>query len=311
MDRTAEVTYGVTGQVVEVYPPEWALGVPSSATCDVFDGTRSNDDTSDVDFSPTVTIDSVNTTVTTASGYSQSNRKRLYVSLSTSSVGKEYRVENASGQFERVLVKSVSVGSYADLADDLQNDYPVGSTVKGLRMYFTVDPTWVATEANISTYGEPPYRVIWKYTVGGIARRFQTYLKLVRHQARHSVTLQDLKDLWADMGDELAVQHRESQCQQILDGAEDLVRLDLLAADIPPDTVTDQEIYNGLVRAKARQVAAEQGLCPGGWDVGSFASLTEKQYGTMFQKLTPKMRQSQGTEGAITAEPLQTLWLSR
>ena len=43
MNRTVELTYGRTGQVVEFYPPESvrdALGIPSSVTCSVFDGNR-------------------------------------------------------------------------------------------------------------------------------------------------------------------------------------------------------------------------------------------------------------------------------
>src|SRR3990167_5217862 len=99
MDRTFDAIYGVTGQVVEVYPPEADEGIPSSATASVFDGTRSLDETAD--FSPAVTIDSVSTTVDVASGYSESSRIKLSLAATTNIViGRQYLLENTDQQRE-------------------------------------------------------------------------------------------------------------------------------------------------------------------------------------------------------------------
>src|SRR3990167_7941596 len=133
-DRTRDVIYGLTGQIIDTYPPEGAEGVPSSATCSVFDGDRSSDDTAD--FTPTVTIDSVSTTVDVASGYSQTQHNKLSIAATTSIVvGRQYLAENTYGQREIVTPKYIASGDYLELENDLAYDYPVTtSTLKGIRM---------------------------------------------------------------------------------------------------------------------------------------------------------------------------------
>src|SRR5688572_27601216 len=93
--RTIEIVYGQTGQVVETYPDEWRAGVPSSATCSVYDGRKGLDESAE--FSPAVTVDSVSTTVDQASGYSQTNQKRLYIASTSGLVaGRQYLAEEDS-----------------------------------------------------------------------------------------------------------------------------------------------------------------------------------------------------------------------
>mgnify|MGYP001607003175 CR=1 FL=1 len=161
-DQTAEITYNISGQIVETYPPEMDEGPPSSATCSVFDGDRSLDDTAD--FSPTVTVDAASLTVSSSSGYSQTNRRKVNFSSTTGlAIGRLYRLLNADSQWEIARCTRIVTNSYIEVEDDLKYDYGTTATLKGLRMTFTVDATWVATEANIL----PPTTVA--YPSGNVA----------------------------------------------------------------------------------------------------------------------------------------------
>src|SRR5574343_614355 len=123
--RTLEIVYNRSGQTVTFYPPESLrdlLGAPSSPTANVFFGTTSNDDT--VEFTPSVSVDSVSTTVDVASGVSQSSRNTLYVAATTSTaIGTLYQVENVSGQREIVEPKGIAAADSLTLVNDLQFDY--------------------------------------------------------------------------------------------------------------------------------------------------------------------------------------------
>src|SRR5688500_11527437 len=151
--RTVEIIYGLTGQTVECYPPDWREGVPSSATVEVFPGEVGNDDTTnDGYFTAAATVDSTSVTSNAASGYSQTNRNHFFLGPTSGTViGRQYLTENNLQQRELAVPKGIASNSHLVLENDLAFDYPSGSsTIKGYRMVFTVDAAWVATEARIT-----------------------------------------------------------------------------------------------------------------------------------------------------------------
>lgn len=313
-DRTVELVYNLTGQTVETYPPEWPEGVPSSASASVYDGTRSNDDTAD--FSPAVTVDPVSTTVDVASGYSQTNRKRLYVAATTNIVvGREYLLENTDGQKELVTPTRVVSGDYIDLESDLAYDYAITtSTLKGLRMVFTVDAAWVATESNILDPSEQSYRVIWAYTVNSIVRRHYTYLRLVRQPSKHGVSIDSLKEYWPDLQSEEYAETRGQQFRYAIDAAYDRVRAEVISAGYRPEQIRDTEIVDELVRAKTFYVIASMGIAPSGRDVESFINQTREDYERLFNNTVNavlKVAIDTGAEGNINPEPMRQVWFRR
>lgn len=314
MARAIELVYNVTGQVVEMYPPEWSEGVPSSASCSVFEGEDSADDTAE--FSPSVTVDSVSTTVDVASGYSQTNRRKMSIAATTSIViGRQYLAENEKGQRELVTPNLIVSGDYIELEDDLKYDYAVtSSTLKGLRMSFTVDATWVADDTNILHPGRPPYRAVFAYTVNSIARRHYVYLRLVRQIFKTNVTIEDLKEYWPDLGYEESITVRGQQFAYAIEAATDRVRVDIISAGYKPDQFRDTEIVDELVRAKARHIIASMGLVPRGRDVEAFVQETMADYDRLFTRTVSgslKAGIDVGTEGAISTKPLQTMWWGR
>src|SRR3990172_1897814 len=142
MDRNQTLIYNVTGQsVVLDYPPEWVVGVPTSATYSVWRAARGDDDT--VEFSGSGTIDAVSTTVDAASGVSESNPRKLSLASTTSIViGRYYLVENASSQRELVKIVKITSADSVEVEFPLSYDYASGATFKGLQISFVIDATF-------------------------------------------------------------------------------------------------------------------------------------------------------------------------
>lgn len=332
LERTVDVIYGLTGQTVECYPPEWAEGVPSTASCSVYAGDVSLDD--DAEFSPTVTVDSVNTVVKSASGYSQSNPKRLNVSDTTSvTVGRFYRVANAYGQVELVKVAAISTNTYVDCEDDLAYDYATSDTFKGVRMSFTVDATWVATEENLlgarssgdtadMTFADmgldaaeggtariPSYKAVFAYTVNSITRRHYLYLRLVRQAAKHGVTYKDLLPYLPEVLNDEYKDRRGRQCRDVIDAAWAEVRADILQAGHRPEQFRDTEQVNGLVLWKTIELYGASGLQPNGWTPELFTQRASQEYQRRFAAAVDGLAADvdQGTSGGVTGTPTRML----
>lgn len=312
-ERTAEMIYGLTGQTFAIYPPEWSEGVPSSATCSVYEGEDGYDDTAE--FSPAVTIDTVSTTVDAASGYSQTNRKKINLTATTSiAVGEFYLVGNAYGQRELVRVTKIASADYVEVDADLAYDYTTADTFKGVRMSATVDATWVATEANIIGPDVPSYRVRWAYTVNSIARRYYSYLRLVRQQATHGVTLATLRQYYHDLPAEEEAGSRGTQFRGLIDAAYGDVRQDVIRAGIKPDQIRDTETMSKLIVYRALALAARKGQLPGSRNPDAVAREWQAEYAALLASTVTAVLRigvDQGTEGATTRSPIQQPWFSR
>ena len=305
-DRVAEIIYGQTGQIVECYPPE-TEGVPSSATVKVFAHDASDDDTEE--FAPSVTVDAVATNVNAASGYSQAASNRLYVASTASmTVGRAYLATNTGTQHEWFVPASLDA-TYVTTQDPLCYDYVSGNAVKGLRMTFTVDATWVADEDNISPPTEPPYRVVWTYTVGGIVRRHLTYLRLVRAAFKPNVHQIDLEALLPELGEDEPANRRGQQYGWLIGKARDRVRADLSCHEIEPSQVRDTELVDNLVRQAAFYEAGLSGRAPQGWEVAPWTDRMKADYDSLLGRVIAGARLylDRGSEGSAS-EARTCIW---
>jgi len=314
-DRTTDVIYNLTGQTVTAYPPEWLEGRPSSINVSVYRGDGGNDDTAE--FTAAGQLLGTNKTITAASGYSQAQRNKLFVSTATDLyVGRTYRLANAFGQVELVTLKYVQVTSPVHVLTehDLAYDYTTSDTLENLQMSFTVDATWVADESNLSPAGAPPYRVIWSYTLNGIARRLVTYLRLVRQTWKDLLTIEDVKEVWPDITDKEWRQTRGQQFAYMINAAGDALRVDIITAGYDPERIRDTEILKELHRAKFFALAGKMGIAPPGRDAEVYAQQAANDYQVLFQKTigaTTKVFLDEGTEGAASAEPVRVYTFRR
>jgi len=303
-DRTFDVIYNVTGQVVETYPPEMNDGAPSAATCTVWLGDMPLNGTSE--FSPSVTIDSVSTTVSSASGYSQSNRRKVFLaSTSNVTVGRLYRLLNTDGQSEIAIPSRVVSGSYIEVEDDLRFDYAATSTFVGLRMTFTVDSTWVATANKVLPPYWVSYKAVWSYTLDSLPRQHYTYLRLVRQAAHHSITWRDLARRWPEVIDDESRSKRGQQFRYVIDDAWDTFRFDFRSDGYEPAQIRDTELVNRIVLAGALKRLAQTGATPGGRTVADVVKEMTDEYGGLYSKAvsTLKIPIDEGTLGAASQKP--------
>lgn len=329
--------YNVTGQEVEFYPPAAELileGIPTAAASySVWKGTASNDDTAE--FSGTATLDSVDTAVQGSAGYSQSNRRRVYLSsVSNIVTGRSYMLDNNEKQREIITPARVTTsGVFNEI--DLSFDYASGAntTFKGIRHYFTIDATFIADKTKINVYGSvnrlrttnmalysaadteaPPYRVRWSYSIGGLTRHYWTYFDVVRQPARHSVDVDSLRELFPDIAANEWNEQRGEYFRKQIDAGFDLVKFDVRAAGYDIDAIREGPMLDELVRRAAIFVCAEAGICPGNRNPEQWVIDTRQAYRNMFDRAIGSILHvwmDTGSTGAITPKPASQMWLKR
>lgn len=304
-EQTAELIFGLTGQTLKLIPPEWSAGAPSALALSVWPGSTGNDQTADWTAPPT--LDTVSTTVSTASGASQTYRNRAYLtSIASIVVGKTYRLANAAGQAELVCVKNIGA-TYVELDRDLLYDYAITtSTFAGIELSATVDPTWVADSGNLLGPDSPAYRCLWTYTIGAVVRKHWTYARLVRQRWQSIISLADLRDFEPDIAYSEPPDLRGEACARLIAAAESVVRVDILAAGYKPESIQDTEVLRMLLIEQARLIAARRGNPPPGREVEAFVAEQSARYQSLLDRtirvaLVPAV--TQGTSGATTAEP--------
>lgn len=309
MDNRTPLVYGLTGQTLEMYPME---GVPSAAaTYSIWRGQDSNDATAL--FTGTATRDSTSQTITSASGYSQANRRKLNMTATTGlTVGRRYVVANALGQYENATVTAVSADVYAETSRDLAYDYAAAetSTVKGFRQSFTIDPDFIADTSRLNDEAYP-YRVLWTYTVAGVVRKHWTYFDVVRGAWQHGVTIADLAAYWADVNYQGDRDDYGDQARKKIEAASQRVQMDLKNRGIDPNTVADGPVRDELVRNQVFCLYAREGKAPGGREPEAFRREMTAIYMRDLEAAVSSgsLKMSQDKTGAVTAEPWRNLWL--
>jgi hypothetical protein len=262
VDKRLALTYNLTSpaQLFELYPPE---GVPSAAaTYSVWAGYRGDDE--DAEFSGTATADTYSQAVATASGYTQTNRRRVNVAVTAGLVvGRLYRIENADGQSEVFKATAISLNAYVEAEYDLAYDYlSATATLKGFRQTFSPPNVFVQDESKLNAEAYP-YRLRWDYTVGGVARRFFQYFDLLRHEPRDGVGDEDLKDAWPDIAYLMEATRRD----RVLGEARAQLDTDLRLRGVDPAELAQQPVHAQLVKQCFAMLAVQSGAAvPQGFD---------------------------------------------
>lgn len=289
-----QVVFGQTGQQLSFYPTE---GVPTGATLSVYESGKSNDDSAE--WTASVTVDTVSLTLSAASGYSQTLRRRLNLVSTTLTVGKWYWLANpTTGQSE--LVKVVAKGSgYADVENPLSYDYDTASTLEGIELTATVDATWVVTESKINA-SDSPWRCKWTYTAGGVARVHWTQLELVRFVQHDDLTDDDLADYWADIEKtvDLPTRVRARRAARVR------FETDVRARGMDPATLAPSDELREALVCSCFVILAEQGKGPAGIAIERRLSQVTGNYMRALDSLLPVMtRMNARGEGETTTEP--------
>ena len=158
-----QIRYSSGGTLV-FDPPQH--GRPSAATVSIYDPNGAEH----VAPAPTVTIDSVNTTLNGAA--SEGDTSLTLTSAAGIVVGRYYDLEASDGRVERFRAAAVS-GAVVTLAEELGGAYADGSAVTGNRLTATI----ASGDADPLDEG---YEARWSYTIDATAYYANTLFDVVR-----------------------------------------------------------------------------------------------------------------------------------
>lgn len=304
---TTDIVYGVTGQTLEHRVMQ---GRPTSATFDVLDEFSSDDDTSE--FSGSATVDSVTTTVSTASGRSELDPQKIFLtSTSAVSVDRKYLISEGSKQ-EWVQPIEIVTDDYIRVRYPLKNDYTTAATFVGTTITAAIDATWVADEGNLSDHLDPnpSYRVRWEIVVSGATYVAYSFFDLVRAPVRHQIDIDDIQARAPGLHDSMPTEYESEQGRPLVETAWRAVKAKLAAHNIDVDAFRNDEILDELTILKALRILAGGGWKPLAYDsVGQYVVDTERDFETFFQQhisVTQKSRLAADTGGGaqkVTALP--------
>lgn len=328
------LVYGTTGQVLEFYPPPsevMTFGPPVGVgTYAVWRGEDGMDQS--VQFTGTAAWDTTSTTTDGICGPSQARRDRIpLTSTSGVAVGRRYLL-TSNGRRLVVTVVAIASGDYVDVDGDIPLDFASGSLFTGLRYTFTVDPTFIATVTNINVFGSritvgpgtsggtqtsaPPYKVRWTYVTGdGLVRHAWTTFDVCRAPAKHTVTLDDLKEAYPELPYEEWLGQRGQAFQPQIRASWDRVRWDIRMAGYDVDMLSlDLEVLNRLTLMATLAQVAKLGCHPPERDATDWAAECEAAYlKTLNDSVTVTLKAWVQTDasGAIALETSEQLWLRR
>jgi len=314
MDKRIALIYGVSGQVVEWFPPEWDKGVPSAATLRVFRGDQSNDDTPVL--TPAVTVDATNLALSSAAGYSQvtaaGGRKRIPLASTAGLVlrPRPYLIENNEGpQRELLRLARIVANQYVENERDLFNDYASGvSFVKGLRLSWTMDTTFVSTLNNLNSE-QYPYRAEWSYTIGGGPARHWIYFDIVRAAKQTGVTVEDLIDVHSSLFLQEPRDQRNQLAARLLEAGWKRLQKDLMLMGVDPNTIAEGQLLDELHVGATLLCAAENGRCPPNQAPADYLRQRLASYRRDLELAVTgnQLKKSENQDGSITPDPCRPM----
>lgn len=312
MRTVQDIVFDVTGQTLVFDCPE---GRPSSVTSAyVYRWDVADDDIPESAIGSPSIETNPNTTIDAASGYGQTDPRRLNVAATTGfAVGRSYLVTSADGLREWFDVREIDSGNYVTAKHPLHNAYASADTVQSTRITATVDSTWIADETNLTddeVGPNPMYRVRWVYVVSGVTYVADTYFNVVRYAARHGVTPQDVESLlpgWLDM---LPTDHREDQGRKLIDEAYRAVRIDLHQIDMAGSSIAESEIVDELVRYRAVELGEWARFLSGNGPQDR-ADAAAKRYQTRFDSIVRIVTRVPVRDDTGSATPITGGGLSR
>jgi hypothetical protein len=272
MRTVQDIAFDVASQTVTFDCPE---GRPSSVTSATVYRWDSSDDNAEsgVIGSPSVETNP-NTTIDAASGYGQTDPRKLNVTATTGmEVGRTYLATTADGARDWFEAMEIDSGNYVIARHPLHNAYASADTVQSTRITATVDPTWVADDSNIIDAGpNPAYRIRWVYVVSSKTYVADTYFSLVRYPGAHGVRPQDVELTHPGWLDRLPTDHRVDQGRRLIDEAYRAVKIDLHAVWTDDAMTANTEIIDELTRYRCIEAGELARLLAGGGSSEAYAA---------------------------------------
>ena len=299
MDHRTSLRYNVTGQTVSLYAPQWRNGAPSAAAAySVWAGSDDNDQAAE--FTGTATADAVSTTVDAASGYSQADRRELYLAATTSiEIGDFYLLTDAEGRVERVEVVAIDSANLVRLKNELAFDYTTGDTFVGYKQTFTVDSTFIQDETKINDPLTSPYRVRWRYTIDSVNYEHWTYLDVVEVAAQHNVQASDLFKLWPELEHQEPYGVLGEGWKSTIDAAFDMLTAEMRTERIDMNALRDAQLQDELLRYKTMMLIAQFGLVPNNRDPENYVTDLQLQYKALKRGAIAVINEDKDGGGAI------------
>lgn len=279
MRSTTSLTFGVAGQTLELRAQQ---GRPTAVTFAAYRDVTLDGGTAE--FSGTATIDTVNTTVSQASGDGQTDPQQVFLS-STAGIltRRKYLLSEAS---KAEWVEPIEIQpTYIRVRQQLANAYTTAATFVGTTMIASVDDTWAATPGKLSYLQDtnPDYRCRWVYTVAGVQYVTYSFFDLVRERVLHDVDLDDVNARVPGLADSLPKEYRPTNGRELIDSAWRMVRARLLAAGLQPDVMRDDEGLDEMVILGALKILADGGWRPPAMDLQTFVQTASKNFEDFFQ----------------------------
>ena len=280
MRQTTAVLYNVAGQVVNFRFPN---GRAISATYGVWRGTQSDDGPSE--FTGVATLDTPNTTITTAAGPAQSDPTYIALAATTGIIiGRQYLLAG-NGLTEQVRVVEIGA-TYVRVRSPIQADYAIGSTFVSTFISAAIDNTWITNLANLSnladTYAD--WRVKWIILFGTSTYTYYSYFDVLRATVAHHVEIDDINVRAPGLADSLPVEYRAEDGRALIDGAYKSVRAHLVAMGIDPNSIRDDEAIDEMTVLRSLRTLAEGGWHPKGADWLTYVQLVTANYNVFFEQ---------------------------
>lgn len=241
-------------------------GRPSSnGTVSLYDTryARSNTDKNPI-VTGTATRTAISTTVTAASGPSESNPKRITCTPPAATKAGDFLlltdIVNASEAPERIRVAGVGA-TYIDSAYDLGREYSTGALIESAVMTSPAVPTaWVENETNL---GED-YEAAWTYTVGGVTYVETTYWDLVRYVYESSVKTLDVLDRYPDLSRFKFASSPEDGFAPVIRAAQRDVDALIYGMGLNPHRMRGNEFLKYVVLIRTAMLIADNDIKPPG-----------------------------------------------
>lgn len=297
---TSDVVYGVTSQTIAHRVMQ---GRPTSATFKVFNDTAGDDDTAE--FSGTATVESVSTTVSSASGPAQSDPQKVLLTSTTGILTSRKYLLAESSKTEWVTPIEVTA-TYIRVRHPLRNDHTTAATFVGATITGAVSDSWAADQGNLSDHidSNPSYRVRWEIVLGGATLVQYSFFDLVRAPITYGIDLDDLNDRAPGLIDSCPSEYRIEQGRPLIEAAWKSAQARLAAMKFDTDSLRDDLITDELVTLRALNILAEGGWRPPGWDsLAEYVVLTRSNYDRFVEQhfqVSQPHRMATGTDGGAS-----------
>ncbi|MBP9863251.1 MAG: hypothetical protein KBD62_35225 [Kofleriaceae bacterium] len=309
MTATQDIQFGITGQTL-VFDCE--DGRPASvASVAVYEADDDDDSTPETATTGAASVET-NPNTTISASASAGAETITVTSATGATVGRTYRLADASGLFEDLTVTAVS-GTTVTSRTPLINGYASGATFKSCRASIALDATWVADTNNASPSWcpNPRYRVRWVIVdSAGATQAYHRFFDLVRYPARHGVIPTMVEARHPGWLDGLPIDSRSAQGRALIDRAFAQLKVDLYADNKADQATRNAELVSELVIEKAAVLAVEDAIRLGATNQGTRYDQMQALYKQRYDQLVraPVLPMDTAGAGATTTNRPTPIW---